>query len=91
MIDLILSNVLNTTPVVISNNFYPVTCGIVTTVPLVCSKRKERVINQPTRYFLTLTNSKGEFEVNKCTYNASALFGYYVIDNNEGKWCSVER
>lgn len=93
MIDLILSvSTTITKPdfTIISNNLYPpVTCDMITTVPKVCNKRKVVRTNHPTKYYLTLTDGRGEFEVDKCTYLASYLYGYYVIESYN-YWCKNE-
>lgn len=90
MIDLILSVSTTITKPdlgLISNNFYPpVTCDMITVVSKVCNKRMVVRRDHPTKYYLTLTDGRGEFEVNSCTYAASVLYGYYVIAK-EGKWC----
>jgi hypothetical protein len=92
MINLILSlNTAITNPALVSSNYYPpVTCDMITVVPKVCNKRVVVMKDHPTKYYLTLTDGKGEFEVSKCTYNASFLYGYYVV-SKEGKWCDHER
>jgi len=89
MIDLYFLYNVATTPVQASTNLPVVSCNNITTVPLVCSKRKVVIKDQPTKYYLTLSNGRGEFEVNKCTWLASKLYGYYVVEI-DGKWCNDE-
>ena len=90
MLDLLFNFNVLTTPVLIANSSHAISCNVITIVPKVCKKRKVSVQGKATKYYLTLTNGSGEFEVNRCTYLASLLYGYYVIEE-DNKWCSNER